>query len=211
MVVSPGQVPTVDPAERGVRARTMRLMLDTAAGLMQDGRSPSVSDVAEAAGVSRATSYRYFPSQAAMVNAVVSEALGPILEWTPRSAEVGARVADLMKVALRRIDAFEPTFRAALQLTLEQWAKGRAGTLGAEAPLSRGHRLELLQEAIAPLRGQASDRDLDRLARGLSLIFGIEAFVVLKDIWKLEQGEVEDTINWVAQVLVASVEGKAQR
>ena len=69
-----------------------RHMLATAIRLMQDGFIPSVSDVAEAAEVSRATAYRYFPSQAAMVQAVVDEALGPILAWhsdgdaTPTSA-----------------------------------------------------------------------------------------------------------------------------
>ena len=35
-------------------------MLDTASRLMQAGATPSVSDVAEAAGVSRATVYRHF-------------------------------------------------------------------------------------------------------------------------------------------------------
>src|SRR5690606_22736132 len=50
-------------AQRGARARTRRLMLETATALMQQGVTPSVSDVAEAAAVSRATAYRYFPSQ----------------------------------------------------------------------------------------------------------------------------------------------------
>ena len=180
-------------------------MLDAAITLMQEGQSPSVSDVAEAAGVSRATSYRYFPSQADLVNAVVDAALGPILEWAPRSAHVEERVADLMEVSLRRIGEFEATFRAALRLSLDQWAKTRAGTLGPEAPLSRGHRVELLRNAVAPLHGVVSEQDLDRLAKGLSLVFGIEAFVVLKDIWKMEQDEVEQTITWVARALLSSI------
>ena len=70
-----------DDTERGPRARTRRLMLDTAIRLMQDGVTPSVSEAAEAAGVSRATAYRYFASQAALVQAVVDEGLGPILDW----------------------------------------------------------------------------------------------------------------------------------
>ncbi|MGO8126643.1 TetR/AcrR family transcriptional regulator, partial [Rhizobium ruizarguesonis] len=57
-------------------------MLETATRLMTSGITPSVSEVAEAAEVSRATAYRYFPSQAAIVNAVVDEALGPILGWS---------------------------------------------------------------------------------------------------------------------------------
>jgi AcrR family transcriptional regulator len=51
-------------------------MLETAIALMQQGQTPSVSAVAEAAEVSRATAYRYFPSQAALVRAGIAEASG---------------------------------------------------------------------------------------------------------------------------------------
>ncbi len=51
-------------------------MVQTAVELMQRGETPSVSAAAEAAGVSRATAYRYFPSQAALVGAVVDGRLG---------------------------------------------------------------------------------------------------------------------------------------
>ena len=90
--------------ERGPRARTRRLMLDTAIRLMQAGVTPSVSEVAEAAGVSRATAYRYFPSQAALVQAVVDAGLGPILDWRSDATDAEARVSDLIDTALPRID-----------------------------------------------------------------------------------------------------------
>src|SRR6478736_2916702 len=77
---------------RGPRARTKRLMLETATRLMQSGVTPSVTEVAEAAEVSRATAYRYFPSQAALVQAVVDEGLGPILEWRSDSSDAERRV-----------------------------------------------------------------------------------------------------------------------
>ena len=73
-----------ETVERGPRARMRRHMLSTAIRLMQDGFVPSVSDVAEAAEVSRATAYRYFPSQAAMVQATVDEALEQGVEQTER-------------------------------------------------------------------------------------------------------------------------------
>ena len=62
-----------DEVERGPRARTRRLMLETASRLMQSGVTPSVTEAAEAAGVSRATAYRYFPSQAALVHVLRSD------------------------------------------------------------------------------------------------------------------------------------------
>jgi AcrR family transcriptional regulator len=116
--------------ERGARARTRKLMLETAIELMQQGFTPSVSDVAEAAQVSRATAYRYFPTQADLVHAVVNEALGPILSWSSDSTNAEERVDDLLTESMPRILEFEATFKAALKLSLEHWAKQQAGELG---------------------------------------------------------------------------------
>jgi AcrR family transcriptional regulator len=195
----------------GPRARTGRLMLETAIRLMQGGATPSVSEVAEAAGVSRATAYRYFPSQAALVGAVVDQALGPILTWTPSSPDPARRVAELIDAGLPRIDAFEATFKAALKLSLEQWAKGRAGTLGEEPEFKRGHRIELLKDALSPLKGKLRPKKIDRLAQALSLVFGVEVLTVLKDIWGLNGKETQSVAQWAASALVrAAVEEDAE-
>ena len=187
---------------KGASARTRKLMLETATSLMQGGETPSVTAVAEAAGVSRATAYRYFPSQADLVHAVVDEALGPILSWTSESTDAGERVEDLLATSLPRIVEFEATFKAALKLSLEQWARDQAGTLGEEAPFKRGHRVELLQSAIAPLKKTLPRAQYLRLARALSLVYGIEMLVILKDLWGLEAGEVRSIGQWAARALV---------
>ena len=73
-----------------------------------------------------------------------------------------------------RIEAFEATFKAALKLSLDQWARRQAGTLGGEPAFTRGHRVDLLKDAIAPLKGRLPPREFKRLAQALSLIFGVE-------------------------------------
>lgn len=187
-------------------------MLNTAMRLMQAGATPSVSEVAEAAGVSRATAYRYFPSQAALIGAVVDEALGPILTWSSRSVDPARRVSELIGVGLPRIDAFEATFKAALKLSLEQWARDRAGTLGEEPAFKRGHRIELLMDALAPLQGRLSPEKFDRLAQALSLVFGVEILTVLKDIWGLDGQETQSVAQWAANALVrAALEEDADK
>lgn len=188
--------------ERGPRARTKRLMLETATRLMQAGVTPSVSEVAEAAEVSRATAYRYFPSQSALVQAVVDEGLGPILTWQSTSAGAERRVAELFDTAMPRIEAFEATFKAALKLSLDQWARRQAGTLGAEPAFTRGHRIDLLKDAIAPLKSRLPPRDFKRLAQALSLIFGVEVLIVLKDIWGLDSRRTRAVAQWAAGALV---------
>jgi AcrR family transcriptional regulator len=177
-------------------------MLDTATRLMQSGITPSVSEVAEAAEVSRATAYRYFPSQAALVHAVVGEALGPILDWSSDSPDARARVADLLATAMPRIDEFEATFKAALKLSLDQWAQRQAGTLGNEPLFTRGHRVDLLKCVTAPLQGTMTPESRERLAQALSLVFGVEVLIVLKDIWGLTSARAQSVAEWAAKALV---------
>ncbi len=101
------------------------IMLDAAMGLMQSGLIPSVSDVAEAAQVSRATAYRYFPTQAALIQAAVDEALGPILAWKSDSTDPGERVTNLVTFAYPRMESYEATLRPRCAWRLNS---GRAAT-----------------------------------------------------------------------------------
>jgi AcrR family transcriptional regulator len=201
---------SVTTTERGPRARTRKLMLQTAIALMQQGQTPSVSAVAEAAEVSRATAYRYFPSQSALVQAVVEEALGPILEWRSDSPDAEARIVDLLSNSMPRISEFESTFKASLKLSLEQWAQRQAGTLGDEIPFKRGHRVEVLQEAIAPLRSTLPEPQFKRLAQALSLTYGLEVLIILQDIWGLAFGETREVALWAARALVRAAVSEAE-
>lgn len=211
MVVSGQSSAGAGARERGPRARTRRLMLATASRLMQAGAIPSVSEVAEAAEVSRATAYRYFPSQAALVEAVVDEALGPILDWSSTSDDAAERVADLLRTSLPRLEAFEATFKAALKLSLDEWAERRAAALPAAPPFRRGHRIVLLREALRPLQSDLPPAEIDRLAQALSLIFGVEALVVLKDMWNLDGRTAAEVATWAAATLVRAAVGEREK
>ncbi len=188
--------------DRGPRARMRKIMLDAAMRLMQDGLIPSVSDVAEAAQVSRATAYRYFPSQSALIQAAVDQALGPILAWTSDSRDAEDRVTELVTFAYPRMETYEATLKAALRLALDQWARRHAGLSGDEAQMVRGHRIGLLNSAVQPLKGRLGRAGFERLTQSLSLVFGTEAFVVLKDIWGLDRRRAEDVALWTCHALI---------
>ena len=55
------------------KARTRAALIDAARRLLAASRTPSVEDAAEAAGVSRATAYRYFPNRRALLVAAHPE------------------------------------------------------------------------------------------------------------------------------------------
>ncbi|MFI4929388.1 MAG: hypothetical protein ACHP83_04070 [Burkholderiales bacterium] len=93
--------------------------------------------------------------------------------------------------------------RASLQLALEQWALERAGLLEEET-YRRGHRVRILEHAIAPLAAKMPARVRDRMHRALSVIYGIEPWVMLKDIWGLPDREVEHIALWMADAIMAA-------
>jgi AcrR family transcriptional regulator len=202
--------PPVPPAH-GVKASTFKLLLETAMALIQQsGHIPSVVEVALRAKVSRATAYRYFPSRSALVTTVIDASLGPVRQLAQDSRGGRERVRELFKSTFPRFKEFEPQLRAAAQLALEHWALERAGQLQ-EEPYRRGHRIRILEHALAPLAPQLSTAVRDRLHRGLSVIYGIEAYVILKDIWGAGDRELERTVLWMADALIdAAVRDAAQ-
>lgn len=211
MTVSEDDNDAATVALTGASARTRDLMVRTAVGLMQNGQTPSVSDAAEAAGVSRATAYRYFPTQSALIEAVVDHALGPILQWDSPSQNAEDRVRDLLSSSSDRILEFEATFKAALGLSLQQWAQRRANATPTGPQFRRGHRIDLLEKSLAPLRDRLDDAQIGRLAKALSLTFGLEVILVLKDIWKVDVDEMQDVALWAARSLVRAALAEAEQ
>ena len=190
------------PPERGVKAATFRLLLDTAMELIRrGGHLPSMAEVAAHCGVSRATAYRYFPSRSALVAAVMDASLGPVRGFSSPAPEGRARVRDVFEQTFPRFQEFEAQMRAAVQLSLEQWAQQRAGTLE-EEPYRRGHRVRILGDALAPLAGQLPPALKLRLHQALTVVYGIETYMVLKDIWGLSDRAVEKVALWMADALV---------
>ena len=167
-----------------------KILLDAAQRLMGQGITPSVAELAEHAQVSRATAYRYFPSQSALIAAVVDESLGPILAWES-SADDAARASTSCCASPTR--AWRRTRRrcappSGLAATTRRGQ--RRPHAGNEPRLVRGHRVDILKRAIAPLAGALTPAQQERVAQALSLVYGTEVFLVLKDIWRLDLPEV---------------------
>ncbi len=213
-LIAPASRQAIDSGEppHGPRARMRKTLLDAAQHLMGQGITPSVAELAEHAKVSRATAYRYFPSQSALIAAVVDESLGPILDWRSDEPDAATRVDALLQFAYPRLEAQEPTLRAAIMVSLQQHAQASAGKLGNEPRLVRGHRVDILNHAVEPLNTKISPASHARVTQALSLIYGTEVFLVLKDIWHLELPALTDVVRWTAKAIVnqALADAKAQ-
>jgi AcrR family transcriptional regulator len=166
------------------------------------GAIPSIAALATEAGVSRATAYRYFRSRSELVEAIMTESLGPVRLFEPSASDGAARVRELFDRTFPRFKEFEPQMRAALQLSLEHAALAASGAL-AEPAYRRGFRRGILGRAAAPLAEPLGPDGFARLLRALSLIYGIEPYVVLKDVWGADDAEVEATARWVVEAILA--------
>ena len=177
--------------------------------VIRDGHVPSIAELAVRAQVSRATAYRYFPSRSVLITAVVHASLAPVRSWKSKKTVGHARVMEMFTKTFPSFKEFEPQLRAAVQLSLEQWALERAGLLE-EEPYRRGHRIGIVSHAVQPFEGTLKPRALDRLKKALSVIYGIEPHIVLKDIWGADDREVEAIALWMADALVSAALKQAQ-
>jgi AcrR family transcriptional regulator len=195
--------PTVGPAPpaRGVKAATFRLLLDTAIDIIRDGHIPTVAEVAVRSDVSRATAYRYFPSRGLLITAVIEKSLAPVRILSSNDPDARERVRELFVKTFPRFAEYEAPLRAAAQLSLEQWALERAGLLE-EEPYRRGHRIRILEHALAPFAATMSRATHQKLHRALSVVYCIEPYIILKDIWGLPNREVERVALWMANSLI---------
>lgn len=199
------------------RRRTKAAIMEGARTLLREGKVPSVADAAEAAGVSRATAYRYFPTQGALVQEAVDAVLvGELSAWEERLGDAGElteRVQHYVSLIFGLMRENEALMRGYLLLALEQWAKVQAGEELGEEPIKRGGRLEAIGATLEPFTDQLTDEAIRRLSVALSLLVGIEAHIIFRDIWGLDDDEARGISLWMARVLAEATaeEGGRQR
>jgi len=184
------------------KLRTRRALLGAARDLVAEGRTPSVAEVAEAAGVSTATAYRYFPTQQALLVEAPLDAAAPTVASlfdadAPDDPE--DRVALVQNTLYDLARDNEAQFRLFLQSSV-----GRALRPSQEAPDSlRGARRDaLLREALAPLAAELPQDEVDRLKVALAMLVGVESMVVLRDVMGLRHDEARAAGEWAVRQMV---------
>lgn len=189
------------------KARTRAAIVAAAAELLRSGATPTVAEAADEAKVSRATAYRYFPSQEALLVEIadVTPLVTPVeaaLE-SPPSEEPGERLRHLLATFNRIVLDEEVPMRTALRVYLDTWLESRRN--GDDAPPVReGRRMRWLDEALEPARKELTKKQWTRLRAALALTLGTDAIVVMKDVCRLDDAEALDALEWAASVLLAA-------
>jgi AcrR family transcriptional regulator len=197
------------------KRRTRAAILAAAVELLERGQRPTVAEVADAALVSRATAYRYFPTQEYLLFEAALEStrsdIDRELEENTLPENPEARLEMLIDALQKRIIDKEPAFRTMLRLSLEQppQEEEQNGVESTPSRLRGGGRVRWIEKALASVEGRLEVRSYKRLVAALSLCMGIEALVVLRDICALEAQEAEEVSRWAAQVLLKAALGEA--
>ena len=194
------------------KERTREGLVAAAKELARAGAAPTVAEAAEHARVSRATAYRYFPTQESLLIEVsdVTPVVVPVEEMlaslTGDDAE--QRLAKLLDTFNPIVVAEEVPLRAALRVYLDTWLEARRR--GEAAPKVReGRRMRWLDVALEPARRQLSKAEWRRLRAALALTLSVDALVVMKDVAQLDDEEALSVLRWAALALLrASLEKK---
>jgi AcrR family transcriptional regulator len=191
------------------KRRTRAAIVAAAVELVEQGKTPTVAEVADAALVSRATAYRYFSTQDYLLFEAALETtrsdIDRELEENTLPEDPEARLEMLIDALQKRIIDKEAAFRTLLRLSLEQSPQEERHD-GETAPsmLRGGGRVGWIQEILAPVEERFEEADFRRLVAALSLCMGIEALIVLRDVCALEPEEAEEVSHWAARTLLRS-------
>ena len=182
------------------KARTREAIVTATRRLLAEGQTPTVEDAADAAGVSRATAYRYFPNQRGMLVAAYPEIEARTLLGSDPPSDVATRVDVVVDEIVRMVIENEPELRTMLRLSLEADAAQRE-----QLVLRQGRAIGWLEDALRPLRGRVPSADVRRLVYAIRTAVGIEAFVWLRDVAGLSTTDAADVMRWSAHRLLASI------
>jgi len=186
------------------KRRTRLAIVVAAASLLAQGRRPTVAEAADAALVSRATAYRYFPSQGALLLEAALQSthpeIAPALADAPAD-DVNARFDVVCTAMFERVIEAEPQMRQMLQFTQQEWLDNSDVV---KPRLRQGRRLEWIEQALEPLRGRLDKNDFERLVNGLAMTVGVEAYIALRDVCGLDNQAAIATMRWAGHALITA-------
>lgn len=185
------------------KRRTRAELLRAASELAEKGLQPSVAEVADHAGISRATAYRYFSKPEDLIREAVLDAIAKAIQPRVEQLSDGSKATpdalrDLVRQIFAMVDENETMFRSML-----------ASSVISNDARRGARRLDWLDEVLAPLQETLAKKDYDRLLHALCLLTGIETLVVLKDVCGLDSRKAEDVTLWAAKTLLAGALAEA--
>ncbi|MGK9264839.1 TetR/AcrR family transcriptional regulator [Sinorhizobium meliloti] len=170
----------------GQKLRTRRDLLAAARALIDRGAEINVAAVADEAGISRATAYRYFSDSATLaLEAVLDGAVVAPQNVIPERASTRERVHAVRRYWLSFYSIWENRLRVFAARALQ------SGSDGAPRYRRAARRLPMFREALAPVGTRLGEKKLEELTLAVSAVSGFENYITLKDILGQDQARIE--------------------
>jgi AcrR family transcriptional regulator len=182
------------PTER--QRRTRAALIHAAAQIAAEGGTPTVSEAADRAGVSRATAYRYFANNDLLMTEGVLDQIAQrsVAVSLPKGAATPEDAAEaLVDCVLLFVFDNRDLFRQLVKLSVDAPGRKRGG-----------RRLDWAREALAPFADQLRPGALDDLVPQLALLLGPETMIALQDVAGQDDARTRALARHMARALVAA-------
>lgn len=183
------------------KLQTRSEILNSAQILLNKEPQITLEKVAEHAGISRATIYRYFSN----IELLTTEALLHTHFLSPDELQLKVEGLTMEKTvhALQQhyntiSQEHELVFRRYLSVTLKE-------SIISKKKLRGARRVEALKLALKPFEGILSKEDHKRLIHVSTLLMGIDALLVCKDVCELNAEEANKLLEWALDLILAGV------
>jgi AcrR family transcriptional regulator len=186
---------TQEPRRDRQTRRTKRALVAAADEIFSEGRAPTVAEVAERADISRATAYRYFPTQEALLLEATylgdPEPLRSLPELVEQIPDHAQRAAEFVRRSAEWALERESRLRTLMRMSLEHQDVVRPAR-------RKGYIAQLLE----PARDELSDEAYEHAAAALTLLLGADPIVSLRDNSDIAPERIPGMLAWTAGEVV---------
>lgn len=185
------------------KERTRSELLRAASELRNKGLVPNVSDVADAARISRTTAYRYFPTQELLLAEATAEPLIQLVKDAIAAADGETdpvkRVDTVFAVLAPVMIRHEPELRTLLRIALE---RSLQEIHERHIPLLSARWVVAWDRILQPLRPNVSPATYAVMVRSLGTLLSVESLNVLSDACDLDEQAAVRAVRSAARAMV---------
>jgi AcrR family transcriptional regulator len=184
----------------GQKQRTRHDLLQAASRLMKQGQLPKLPEVAKEAMISRATAYRYFSSDEALI------AEAALQVRTPTAAQLFAGDTSLdpeerLLKANTLMHDFAWKNQTQLKFIVARLLDQTTASNGVREMPRQNRRTDFIHTALAPARDRFDAAAYRKLYAAVALVIGTESMLVFHDVLQIEEAEAREVENWAIRVL----------
>jgi AcrR family transcriptional regulator len=187
------------------KLRTRQALIEAATQLVAAGASPTLTEVAERARVSKATAYRYFASAEALIAEVFFDRDFPTAHGVLASVD---EPADRVLAVEEAVNDTLLTHEGAMRMIVRN-ALDRTIAATDDAPQRLGRRRGLIDAALEAFEPELDADVLDILRDALALVIGPEAIIAARDVCRLPPARTREVTRWATEALIAHARSRS--